>query len=311
MTSRRLFKTPAFWLGIILSLALSACSDHDPVGKNYQPVFFKERQVPQHEYHFAIHPLHNPERLFKIFNPLIEYLNQHIPEAHFTLEASRDYPAFDEKLKHRSVDFALPNPYQTLLAIQHDYRVFAKMGDDYNFRGLILVRKDSNIKHPADLVGKSISYPAPTALAATMLPQFFLKTHGLDVLHEADNRYVGSQESVIMNVFHGETDAGATWPIPWLTLTEERPELKKHLKVIWQTQTLPNNSVIAKDSIPPELVQKVQLTLRDMYLSRAGRDILKLMQISRFEEANNHTYDKVASFIQQFREQVRDPDKNG
>ncbi|MEZ4694041.1 MAG: PhnD/SsuA/transferrin family substrate-binding protein [Aliarcobacter sp.] len=50
-------------------------------------------------------------------------------------------------------------------------KVFAKMGDDENFRGIFLVRKDSGIKNFEDLKGKKISYPAPTALAATILPQ--------------------------------------------------------------------------------------------------------------------------------------------
>ncbi|MBF6057821.1 phosphate/phosphite/phosphonate ABC transporter substrate-binding protein [Thiomicrorhabdus heinhorstiae] len=307
-----MFKQIVTWFALLLLLCLGACNEQTTAPQtNYNPTFYPERQVPQHEYRFAIHPLHNPERLFKVFNPLIEYLNRQIPEARFVLEASRDYPAFDDKLKSSSVDFALPNPYQTLLAIQHHYHVFAKMGDDYNFRGLILVRQDSGIRQPSDLIGKSISYPAPTALAATMLPQYFLKTHGLDVLNQADNRYVGSQESVIMNVLHGETDAGATWPIPWQSMVEERPQLKKELKVIWQTQTLPNNSVIAKDTVPAELVKKVQIALRQLHQSNEGKEILKAMQISCFEEASDRTYDKVAAFIQQFREQVRDPDKNG
>jgi len=69
------------------------------------------------------------------------------------------------------------------------------MGDDENFRGIILVRKDSAIENVADLKGKAVSYPAPTALAAAMMPQYYLQTHGLDVMNDLDNRYVGSQAS--------------------------------------------------------------------------------------------------------------------
>ncbi len=40
------------------------------------------------------------------------------------------------------------------------------MSDDNNFRGIILVRKDSGIKKLTDLKGKAESFPTPTALAA-------------------------------------------------------------------------------------------------------------------------------------------------
>lgn len=88
------------------------------------------------------------------------------------------------------------------------------MGDDDNFRGIILVRKDSGIKSVKDLVGKNISYPAPTALAATMMPQWYLHIHGINIHTDITNSYVGSQESSIMNVFLGKSAAGATWPPP-------------------------------------------------------------------------------------------------
>lgn len=63
------------------------------------------------EYIFAIHPLHNPLRLFEIYDPLIDYLNRNIPGAAFRLEASRNYAEFGKKLYARQFNFALPNPF--------------------------------------------------------------------------------------------------------------------------------------------------------------------------------------------------------
>lgn len=42
-------------------------------------------------YHFAVHPLHNPEKLFQAYQPLIDSLNSRLQGARLTLEASRDY----------------------------------------------------------------------------------------------------------------------------------------------------------------------------------------------------------------------------
>ncbi|WP_178862108.1 phosphate/phosphite/phosphonate ABC transporter substrate-binding protein [Thiomicrorhabdus cannonii] len=287
---------------LFLLLALNGCDSRNT--NSYDPVFHGNPHSVQ-EYVFAIHPLHNPTRLYENFNPLMEYLNQHIPHVRFKVEASRDYQSFDEKLKNRSVPFALPNPYQTLIAIDNRYRVIAKIADDNDFKGIILVRKDSQIRQVADLKGKAVSYPAPSALAATMLPQAYLHSHGLDVNHDIDNRYVGSQESAIMNVYLGNTAAGATWPSPWRALGKERPEVQQALKVMWETETLPNNSVVVRDDVPEALARQVQTLLTHLHESDEGRDVIQKMGLSAFSSADNRTYDKVKEFITAFSQTVR------
>lgn len=165
----------------------------------YQPEYGQQpaSTATHKDYRFAVHPLHNPEKLFAVYGPIVDRLNAAIPEARFTLEASRNYEEFDKKLYGRQFDLALPNPYQTVNALRHGYRVFGKMGDDDQFRGIFLVRRDSPVREVADLKGKVVSFPAKTALAAAMLPQQFLHDNGLPMAaYEA--RYVGSQESSIM-----------------------------------------------------------------------------------------------------------------
>ena len=252
-----------------------------------------------------MHPLHNPRRLFEIYGPLVDLLNRRIPNARFRLEASRDYAEYDRKLRERHFDLALPNPYQTLKAQERGYRVFAKMGDDHNFRGIILVRKDSGIKEVRDLRGKAVSYPAPTALAATMLPQDFLHAHGLDINRDIENRYVGSQESSILNVFQGRTAAGATWPPPWQALVRERPELAEALEVKWQTRSLPNNSLVARDDVPEAVLAALRTELLRLHEHPEGQALLARLPLSRFEAADDATYAPVRAFVQRFSAQVR------
>lgn len=199
----------------------------DQAEEQYQPKFSATSVAQKEEYVFGVHPLHNPQQLQIIYSPLMDFLNTHIQEVTFRLEASRNYAAYEEKLYAGKFQFALPNPYQTILAEDKGYKIFGKMGDDENFRGLILVRKDSGINQITDLKGKKISYPAPTALAATMLPQHFIHTHGLDVNKETESLYVGSQESSIMNVYLKQVAAGATWIFPWQNFLKEKPDIAK------------------------------------------------------------------------------------
>lgn len=291
------------WLALLMLLAVSACGKSDEVA--YQPTFSQPVSSVVNEYIVGIHPLHNPKRLFEVYGPIVDTLNATIPGAHFRLEASRNYEEFDKKLYGKHFDLAMPNPYQTVRAIKLGYRVFGKMGDDEDFRGIILVRKDSGIHAVADLKGKKVAYPALTALAATMMPQYYLHTHGIDVNRDIENLYVGSQESSIMNVFLGEVAAGATWPVPWKAFVKEHPDQAAQLEVKWQTEALLNNGWVAREDVPLDVVGKVANTLFELNASERGRQILERLPISKFEPASNSTYQPVADYLARFSQTVR------
>lgn len=277
--------------------------------KEFEPIYRQEPLEKKRVLRFAVHPLHNPEKLNVVFGPLIAYLNKKIPGANFTLEASTNYASFERKLQQRELDFALPNPYQTILSVKYGYRVFAKMGDDDRFRGLILVRKDSGIKKISDLRGTTISYPAPTALAATMLPQYFLFQQGLNILKETKSVYVGSQESSIMNVYLKNSQAGCTWPPPWQAFVQDNPDKAKELEIRWQTDSLPNNGLVVRDDVPEELTAKVRKSLLSLSDSEEGQRLLKGIGTSHFESADIHTFDPVVAFIKHFTKVLRVPEK--
>ncbi len=288
---------------LLSALFLFSCSDENEQA-DYYPAFSQTSLNTDNIYIFAVHPLHNPQRLFAVFGPMMDYLSNNIPNARFQLEASRNYAAYDKKLYSGRFHFSLPNPFQTINAIDKGYQVFAKMGDDDNFRGIILVRKDSGIEEVTDLKGKSVSYPAPTALAATIMPQYYLQIHGVDVMVDLDNQYVGSQESSIMHVFLKQTVAASTWPPPWKALIKERPELAEQLEIKWQTAPLINNGLVARKDIDPVLVQQVKELLIHLHEHAEGRKILQRMELSQFESADNNSYQIVRDFIALFSRQV-------
>lgn len=282
---------------------LVACGK--PEETAYQPQFSGKNGPETKEYIVGIHPLHNPQRLMEVYGPIVEYINIHIPDAHFRLEASRNYEEFDKKLNAGHFAFAMPNPYQTIRSLEHGYRVFGKMGDDDNFRGIILIRKDSGIREVTDLKGKAVSYPARTALAATMMPQYYLHTHGIDINRDIENRYVGSQESSILAVLRGHVTAGATWPVPWKTFSAEHPEMAAQLEVKWQTEPLQNNGWVVRKDIPAPLAEKFAALLFGLHEGEQGRRMLERLPVSRFEPASDETYRPVSVFLQTFAKKVR------
>jgi phosphonate transport system substrate-binding protein len=304
MAKRFLATSPiACLLLVVLLPFIAGCTDEPPPrGPQYSDTPKASRIG---HYRLAIHPLHNPLKLSEAYQPLIDYLNANIPEAHFELEASRDYQAYETKFRERKPAFLLPNPWQTLEAIKVGYLVIAMAGDAEDFKGIFIVRKDAGIHTPADLKGKVVSYPSHTALAACIMPQYFLHQHGIDIHRDLENRYVGSQESSIMNAFLGESAAGATWPPPWRLFQRDRPEEAAQLQVIWETPPLMNNSVMARDDVPAEIRERVQALLLGLVQAPEGRDILKRMATARFHRADNASYAKVRDYVARFEQEVR------
>ncbi len=274
--------------------------------QQYTPLYGKTSTIhgTVPEYIFAVHPLHNPSRFFEVYQPLVDYINKSTTEFSVRLEASRDYNSFEQKLFERKFHFALPNPYQSVQTILYGYTIFGKMGDDSRFYGIIIVHEDSTIKSVEDLRGAAISFPSKTALAAAMMPKYFLKMKGLNVEKDAECRYVGSQESSIMNVYMGKTKAGCTWPPPWESFASEHPEIAQELKVQWKTDPLINNGLVVRNDIPKSHVNIFSNALFSLHTTDEGKTILKKINLSRFVEISEKEYvTTVNNFLKKYQKQ--------
>lgn len=286
---------------VVVMVLLSGCG---PEPRAPSPLYGQTPAGNGPQYAFAVHPLYNPAKLLKAYQPLIAYLNENL-DVRFDLEASRDYAAFEAKYTQGGPAVLLPNPWQTLQAQKTGYQVVAMAGDPADFRGILLVRRDSGIRVPRDLRGKAVSYPSATALAACILPQYYLFTQGIDVNTEIENRYVGSQESSILNVVLGKTAAGATWPPPWRFFQQENPELAAQLTVLGETEPLVNNSVMVRSDFPGDLRDKLQTLLIGLSGSDRGRAILAGMETAGFFSASDRDYAVVQRFVARFEREVR------
>jgi phosphonate transport system substrate-binding protein len=290
-------------VGLLLAILLAACEQtpaEKPLQYSSAPV-----GVAVPIYRLAIHPLHNPQKLSEAYQPLVDHLNRQLNGVQIELEASRDYPTYEKKFRAREPAFLLPNPWQTLQAMKVGYHVIAMAGDAEDFKGIFIIRKDSGIKLPTDLKGKVVSYPSPTALAAAIMPQYFLHAKGIDINRDIQNSYVGSQESSIMNVYLGKSAAGATWPPPWRLFQKDHPAEAAQLKLIWETPSLINNSVMVRDDVPETVRTQVTKSLLELTQTSQGKTILAGIETARFHAADDASYSVVTDYIKRFEKEVR------
>lgn len=292
-------------LSLFFILSLNACDNHSGQPPLPQLAFSNKPAEKSAEYSFGMHLGRNPKQLLDIAGPIVDYLNQHLTGMVLKLETARNHEAFGEKIYSRQFSFALVNPYHATESEHRGYRIFGKMGDDDDFRGVIIVRKDSYIQTLTDLKGQKISYPALAALAGTMLPQYYLHTHGLDINKDVENLYVDSHESAIMNVYMKTTAAGTTWRTPWKSFQKNHPTEAQELEIKWETFSLQNNAWIARDDVPAAVVQQVADLLFTLHTHDAGRQMLARIPVSQFEVAQHETYEPTRVFLKTFAATVR------
>jgi phosphonate transport system substrate-binding protein len=305
MHSHTYFRFPVSLAGLLcLSLLmLTGCEreNNTPQG----PVYATDKHVDSGVYHFAIHLGYNPKKLMQVYQPLIDHLNQHIPGTHFVLEGASDFKAFIAKIRAREPEFILANPWQTLEAIKAGYHVMAIAGQAEEFKGIFIIRTDSTIKTLSDIKGKTVSYPSPTAVAACVMPQYFLHQHGINIHHDIKNIYVGSQDSSIMSAYLKQSDIAASWPTAWRAFQKDHAKEAAALRVIWETPYLENNAFLVRDDMPADITNRLRDELTTLKQSASGLAAISAMETDHIHLADDSDYKKVRDYIQVFEKEVR------
>lgn len=108
-----------------------------------------------------------------------------------------------------------------------------------------------------------------------------------------------------MNAYLKLTAAGATWPPPWRAFQKDHPQEAAELVVIWETESLVNNSVMVRDDIPAPVGEQVRALLIEMKETAEGKLILAGMETARFLPASDEDYNVVRRYVARFEREVR------
>lgn len=251
------------------------------------------------EYSFGVLPLSNAVHLFDTYQPLIDEVNSRVSGFTLRLETARDHPSYEMKARNRKLHFVMMNSHLVLPTEEKGYAVIGRTFD--KIRGVILVRKGSNIRSARDLVGASISLGSRGDLPGDMMPKLFLGQNGLDVDRQANPKYVGSPESAILNVSLERSSAACVSDSAWQAFRFARPAVAKSLEVRWVTAPLVGLGILVRKDVPRAHVQKVAEALFNLNESGSGRAILDGIGISSFVPANDASYDPVWEFLNDYR----------
>lgn len=286
-----------FILTSFTAFVFSGCSHSNESKNTYRPKgVYKETT----NYIIGITAFSSSKEMFVAYRPILNYLEENIEGVRFELATSKDFVEHEKRIRKSEFHFVLANPYQSLVSFDYNYHPIAKMKNDTLFRGIILARKDAHIKSFQQLRGNVIAFAAPTALAGTIMPKYFLWEHGIDVRHDMIPDYVGSHYSAILNTYTHDSLVTATWPSAWNEWKKENPKKAEEMEVVWETKPLLNNALSVRSDVDPESAKKVTALLIALNTTPHGRELLKKAGIEGFEIANSKTFDPVRVFLHRY-----------
>ncbi|MEJ2492406.1 MAG: phosphate/phosphite/phosphonate ABC transporter substrate-binding protein, partial [Desulfuromonadales bacterium] len=166
------------------------------------------------------------------------------------------------------------------------------------YYGMVFVRKDSGIKTPQDMQGKTMVFVDRATTAGYLLPISFFKSIGIDNYRTWFGEYYfsGTHEGAINDVLNGLADVGAAKNTVFYRMAEKDPRITQDLKILQTSPHVPANGLAVKKSLPEELKSALKQTLLTMHQHNHGLRILHEMGIQKFIETGREDYDPVFQY---------------
>lgn len=224
-------------------------------------------------YSISIVPQFEQRKLYSTWKPIVDELERRTG-LHFNLITTLTIQDFHNAYARGEFDFVYVNPYHVVHF--HDSQGYIPLvADKLPLRGIIVVRKEGPINTPADLDGKTVAFPSPNALGASLLVRSSLEqVHHVRV----SPIYVKTHSSVYLHVAKGLAAAGGGVE---KTLQEQDESLRAQLRVIYTTRSCPSHPIAAHPRVSPEVREKVRKALFALGETAEGKKMLKEVPIEQ------------------------------
>lgn len=226
---------------------------------------------PAESYTFGVVPQYDQRQLHAIWSPVLKELQRRTGLS-FKLAAMPTIPAFEKELLKGGYDFVYMNPYH-LLKMGKDAGYIPLVRDGVNLRGILVVPKESAIKSPSELDGKTVAFPSPNALGASLVMRadlariFRVKITPL---------YVRTHDSVYLHVAKGLADAGGGVE---KTLGEQEKPVQDALRILYVSHELPSHPVAMNPKVSRPDAEKVRRAFLEMAADKEGQALLARIPI--------------------------------
>ncbi|MGB1109939.1 MAG: phosphate/phosphite/phosphonate ABC transporter substrate-binding protein [Gammaproteobacteria bacterium] len=238
------------------------------------------------EYTIGVVPQFEARRLHEIWRPIINHLEEKTGHS-FNITGSPTIPAFEAEFLAGKFDFVYMNPYHLVMA--NDAQGYQPILRDVGRQlfGVLVAKKGGGITDVKQLAGKTVAFPAPNALGASL--QMRTELHdkfGVDV----DARYVKTHDSVYLNVLLGEAAAGGGVQ---KTLNRQKAQIRDNLTIIHKTTPVAPHPLAAHPRVPAEVVTAITQAMLALGEDAKGKAMLAKIPMKQIGPASIEDYEEL------------------
>jgi len=228
-------------------------------------------------------PQFSPKRIITIWSPIIEELEQRTGYK-FQIIGTPSIPEFEKEYQKGTYDIAYMNPYHSVVANQmQGYEAVLRDGTKSLF-GVLVVKKEDNIRDIKELDGEKLSFPAPNALGASLLMRTELKTvHNIEI----EPVYVKTHTNSYLSVLEGKTRAGGG---VMRTFNELGDDIKNQLRIFYETQKTPPHPIVIHPRVDKQTREAVVNALLEMGSDEELNAYLEKIPIKKITKTTQEAY---------------------
>jgi phosphonate transport system substrate-binding protein len=224
-------------------------------------------------YTFDVVPQLTAAKIYTTWSPLLQRVGQDAGLC-FELRVSATIPEFEQKLLKGEPEFVFLNPYHAVLANQKKkYQPLLADSEDL-LTGILVVRADSPIKTLEELKGKSITFPAPNAFAASLLIRAELAKKKIDITPV----FVKTHSNVYRSVIGKDAVAGGGVNN---TLDNEAPEVRQQLRVLFETPAYTPHPIVTHPSVTAAVRDRFLKAMLKLTQDDEGRKLLNGINLQK------------------------------
>ncbi len=191
------------------------------------------------------------------------------------------YPVLRKGLDEQQYDLAFVHPAHHSLVSLRDgkYQLVALTKGYTEYKARFFVKKDAQMKQPADMKGKRFGMPDPDSITA-VITRATMRDLGIDAA-KADIRTTRYQDAVPFFVDNGFSDVGITGSGAVVKQWQE-----KGGAVLYESKGVPIKHMIASTKMRDTDLEKVRALMLGLDKSEAGQKILAKIGYKGYESGD-------------------------
>nr|HAQ94754.1 phosphate ABC transporter substrate-binding protein [Afipia sp.] len=239
----------------------------------------------------ALLPDENASELIKRNQPLKDYLEKELGKK-VDLVVTTDYSSMIEAMRFGRIDIAYFGPLSYVLAKgKADIEPFAAMVSDGKptYRSVVIANANANVNSLSDIKGKKVAFGDRASTSSHLIPKTLMAEAGVVNDRDYQQHFVGSHDTVAVNVANGNAEVGGLSEVIWKTLLERKLVDAGKVKVIAYSKEYPQYPWTMRSDLKPELKDKIRTTFVNLKVPA----VLKNFKADGFAPITDNDYDVI------------------